>query len=82
MATKTSKSATKAAKLLRNALKLPAADRADIGSCLLGSVHGTAAAELHPDWDKEIKRRVEEIKEGKVKLIPRQEAEKRMFGDA
>ena len=38
MATKAAKTTTKADKLLRDALKLPAADRADIASCLYGSL--------------------------------------------
>lgn len=80
MATKATKTATKAAKLLRDALKLPEADRADIASCLYGSLNGDVAGELHPAWAKEIERRLKAIDEGKVKLIPRKEAEKRMFG--
>ncbi len=80
MATKATKTGTKAAKLLRDALKLPEADRADIASCLYGSLNSDI--ELHPAWGKEIERRIREVEEGKVKPIPRKEAERLIFGDA
>lgn len=82
MATKPTKTATKAAKLLRDALKLPEADRADIASCLYGSLNGDTGVELHPAWGKEIERRIREVEEGKVKPVPRKEAMRRIFGDA
>lgn len=82
MKTKRTKTTTKADRVLKDALKLPAAERADIASCLYGSLNGEDDVKLHPDWDKEIERRLKEIDEGKAKLVPRKRAEKWIFGDA
>jgi len=82
MATKSTKTGTKVAKLLRDALKLPEPDRADIASCLYGSLNSNTGEELHPAWGKVIERRIREVEEGKVKPIPRKEAMRRILGDA
>ena len=73
---------SKATKVLKEALKLPKADRADIASCLYGTLDHKDQIELDASWDKEIARRLKEIDEGKAKLLSRKEAEKRMFRHA
>lgn len=82
MAAKTKKPASEADRILRDALKLPANDRAEIASCLYGSLKGDDELMLGPTWEKEIRRRLREIGEGKAKLVPRKEAEKWIFGNA
>lgn len=68
-------------KLLEDALKLPAGERADLASCLYASLDPDISLPLDPSWDAEIKRRIQEIDSGKAKLIPWEEARKRIFGN-
>ena len=82
MKTKATKRETKAGRILKDALKLPAADRADIASCLYGSLNGAQFLELDPGLEKEIERRVREVEEGKVKPIPWKKARRQIFGHA
>ena len=72
---------TKAAQLLRDAIRLPAADRAEIASCLYGTLDKATAAELDKSWESEIRSRLKEIDRGKVKRVPREKALKQIFGD-
>jgi putative addiction module component (TIGR02574 family) len=82
MPAKTAKKTTKAAKILKDALALPPAERAEIASCLLESLPIQGAIKLHPSWDKEIERRVREVEDGTVKPIPWKVARRQIFGDA
>jgi len=82
MKSKTSKTTRKASKVLRDAMNLPPADRADIASCLYGSLNGDYANQLHPAWDQEVERRIREVEEGKVKPIPTKKAMQQIFADA
>lgn len=82
MKTKTTKRTPRAARLLKDAMNLPPADRADIASCLYGSLNGDFADKLHPAWDKEIERRIREVEEGKVKAVPMKRAIRQIFADA
>lgn len=72
---------TKAAKVLRDAIQLPAADRADIASCLYGTLDDDVIAELDRDWENEIRRRLKEIDGGKAKRVSRATALKQIFAD-
>ena len=47
----------KAAKVLKDAMNLPPADRADIASCLYGSLNGDDSTAFDTAWEKEIRRR-------------------------
>jgi putative addiction module component (TIGR02574 family) len=69
-------------KLLEDALKLPEPERADLAACLYASLEQEPTRLLDPSWEVEIKRRLEEIDSGKAKLIPWEEARKRIFGHA
>lgn len=68
-------------KLLEDALKLPAGERADLASCLFASLDQEPALPLDPSWDAEIKRRIQEIDNGTAVMIPWEEARKRIFGN-
>jgi putative addiction module component (TIGR02574 family) len=72
---------TKAAKVLRDAIRLPAADRADIASCLYGTLDDEVIAELDKSWEKEIRRRLKDLEGGKVKRVSRATALKQIFAD-
>lgn len=68
-----------ASDILKKALALPAEARAAIASSLLESLDEGAADEgVEAAWSEEIKRRIEEIDSGKVKLIPYEEVRRRM----
>lgn len=70
-----------AAKLLSELLALPEKDRAFIAAGLLQSLRGVEVEGAEEAWDAEIARRVEEVKSGKIKLIPWAEARRRMMGE-
>jgi putative addiction module component (TIGR02574 family) len=82
MKSKTNKTTMKASKVLRDAMNLPPADRADIASCLYGSLNGDNATQLHPAWGREIEQRIREVEEGKVKAVPVKKAIQQIFADA
>lgn len=58
-------------KVLVDALKLPAGQRAALASSLIASLEGDEVDDdAEAAWAKEIARRVKELDHGKVKLIP------------
>lgn len=59
-----------AAQLYEKALALPEADRAALAEKLYASVDQGFDPEVEEAWSEEIKRRMEEIDSGKVKMIP------------
>jgi putative addiction module component (TIGR02574 family) len=71
-----------ATKILEKAMKLTPAERADLAACLLASLNDKALAKLDPAWEAEIEERLQAIDSGKAKLIPWQEARKRILRDA
>jgi putative addiction module component (TIGR02574 family) len=73
---------SEATRLLEDALKLPEAERVDVAACLLASLEREPEEILDPTWEREIQRRLEEIDAGRARLIPWEEARKRIFGDA
>jgi putative addiction module component (TIGR02574 family) len=67
--------------LVREALNLPTPARAALAATLIESLdeeidEGAAAA-----WDKEVARRDAELRSGKVKPIPWEQARKRIVGE-
>ena len=56
--------------LLNQALLLPADDRAALAASLLESLDTQIAPNLDAEWDVEIKRRITEIDNGDVVLVP------------
>jgi putative addiction module component (TIGR02574 family) len=73
---------TEAIKLLEDAMKLSEADRADLAACLLASVEQADFPAPDAAWEAEIKRRLDAIDAGHAKLIPWDEARRRIFADA
>jgi putative addiction module component (TIGR02574 family) len=59
--------------IFRAALDLPAPERAKLAGELLESLHDSPQTELDAAWSEEIERRIRDIHEGKVKLIPGEE---------
>ena len=62
-----------AEQVLQTALSLPRDDRLEIAETLFQSLDDEEAADLEAAWAEEIKRRIESIDKGEVKLIPWEE---------
>jgi putative addiction module component (TIGR02574 family) len=60
--------------ILAEALRLPVEDRSRIASRLIESVDDDDDFELSPAWDAEIARRMENVRSGKSRRIPHEEA--------
>lgn len=59
-----------AGKLLTAALELSPEDRADLAAQLIDSLDAQVDSDAVALWDKEIRHRVDELDNGKVKSIP------------
>jgi putative addiction module component (TIGR02574 family) len=59
-----------AQRLLEEACQLPPEEREWLAECLLIKDESPSAAEVESAWSDEIKRRLDEIDSGAVKLIP------------
>jgi putative addiction module component (TIGR02574 family) len=66
--------------LLERALKLPAEARAALAGSLIDSLDETVDEGAEEAWAAEIARRLEELRGGRVKLIPWSEARRRIAG--
>lgn len=67
-----------AAELLREALDLPPEARASLAGSLIDSLDNDVDEGVEAAWDAEIARRIREIDEGKVKLVPWAEVRRRL----
>ncbi len=67
-----------AAELLRDALALPAEARAALIDSLIGSLDIEVDENAEEAWREEIYRRLQEIDSGAVKLIPWDDARRRL----
>ena len=67
-----------AKKLLEDALKLPPEARAAVASSLIHSLDSEPDPDAEKAWANEIGRRIREVDDGMVKLIPWEEARKRL----
>jgi putative addiction module component (TIGR02574 family) len=67
-----------AQRLLDEARKLPPEEREWLAEFLLIKDESVSAAEVESAWDAEIKRRLDEIDSGAVKMIPGEEVLARM----
>ena len=56
--------------ILRQALSLPEGDRAALAASLFQSLETEIDSDAGEHWDAEIKRRLDEIDNGSVELIP------------
>jgi putative addiction module component (TIGR02574 family) len=68
------------AEILKKALNLPPEARAAIAGSLLDSLDETVDDEAEAAWENEIAARLEEIDDGKVKLVPWPVARRRISG--
>ncbi len=59
-----------AAELLKKALALPVEERADLASTLIDSLDATIDENVEAAWQEEIRRRIEDVRSGKVSSIP------------
>jgi putative addiction module component (TIGR02574 family) len=64
--------------ILQQALALPEEERARLVDHLLHSLNALTQNEIDQAWTEEIERRVREIEEGKVELIPGEEVMKKL----
>jgi len=63
-----------ATELLKKALSLPVAERADLAGSLIESLDETHDPAVEAAWDEEIARRMADIDSGRVKPISLEEA--------
>lgn len=59
--------------LTHEALELPVQERAKLAQVLISSIDEVTAEDMSSAWDAELKKRVREIREGRVKGIPAEE---------
>ena len=59
--------------LMHDALELSVQERAKLAHILIASIDESEDGEIASAWDVELKKRVQEIREGKVKGIPAEE---------
>jgi putative addiction module component (TIGR02574 family) len=69
-----------AAELLRDALELPPEARASLAGSLIDSLDDEVDEGVAAAWDTEIARRLQELNEGKVQLVPWAEVRRRLTG--
>jgi putative addiction module component (TIGR02574 family) len=69
----------KAQRILRDALRLPPKARADIAGALLHSLDEQEDLDVDPAWAREIERRVQDVRSGKVKLTSWEKARKSLW---
>lgn len=69
-----------AREVLEDALNLPDEERADVAAALLESLDGPADPAAEEAWRAEIARRLQEVKDGTVELVPWQEVRRRLRG--
>jgi putative addiction module component (TIGR02574 family) len=67
-------------KLVQDAAELPGEDQLKLARILLelSEPDSAPSAEVEEAWDKEIERRLQELRSGKVKGVPLQEVRKRI----
>jgi putative addiction module component (TIGR02574 family) len=67
-----------ATELLKKALALPVAERAELAGSLIESLDGTSDESVEAAWDEEIDRRMKDLDLGRVKPVSSEEARKRL----
>ena len=68
------------AELLKEAMELPPEARAALAGSLIDSLDDQVDEDAEVAWDAEIARRIRELDDGKVKLVPWAEARRRLTG--
>lgn len=64
--------------LLKKALTLPVADRAELAGSLIESLDSTADESVEAAWDEEISRRMADLDSGRVHPVSLEEARRRL----
>jgi putative addiction module component (TIGR02574 family) len=64
--------------LLKKALNLPLAERAELAGSLIESLDESDDVSVQAAWDTEIVRRMEDLRSGKVKPVSLEEARRRL----
>jgi putative addiction module component (TIGR02574 family) len=67
-----------AIEILKKALNLPVADRAELAGSLIESLDETEDAAVEAAWEIEVVRRMQEFDSGKVKPVSLEEARRRL----
>ena len=67
----------KATTLLKEALALPANERAELASSLIDSLDSTCDEDVEAAWQEEIARRIERLRSGTARTIPWEEVQKK-----
>jgi putative addiction module component (TIGR02574 family) len=67
-----------ASELLKKALTLPVAERAELASSLIESLDGAKDESVQVAWDKEIVGRMADLNSGKVKPVSLDQARRRL----
>ena len=67
-----------AAELLKKALSLPVAERADLAGSLIESLDETQDESVEAAWDEEVARRMTDVDSGTVKPVSLEEARRRL----
>ncbi|HUK51938.1 MAG TPA: addiction module protein [Candidatus Binatia bacterium] len=67
-----------AAEILKRALALPSAERADVAAVLMNSLDPAENAAVEAAWSDEIARRIEEVDSGRARTIPWEEVCRRV----
>jgi putative addiction module component (TIGR02574 family) len=66
--------------LLEDAMRLPAAARAALAASLIESLDEEVDQDVEAAWQAEISRRLREVREGKVNLLPWSEGRRKITG--
>ena len=64
--------------LLKKALALPVAERAELAGSLIESLDNTSDKSVEAAWDEEIDRRMKDLDSGGVQAVSLEEARKRL----
>jgi putative addiction module component (TIGR02574 family) len=64
--------------LLKNALTLPVADRAELAGSMIESLDNAKDESVEAAWEEEIARRMEDLDSGKVSPVSLEEARRRL----
>jgi putative addiction module component (TIGR02574 family) len=67
-------------KVLKDALRLPPAARAELARSLIRSLEDEPDPDAEKAWAQEIRRRLEDLESGRVKPIPWSKARRMIFG--
>jgi len=70
--------ADEATELLKRAMTLPVAERAELAGSLIESLDEAADESVKAAWNEEIARRMEDLDSGRVKPISLEEARRRL----